>query len=52
MRIVFSVILSALKFLSGGILTWDGSMSEGGSVEETGGKSKYDKIRWEEKLCR
>jgi hypothetical protein len=26
MRIVFSVMVSALKFLIGGILTWDGSI--------------------------
>lgn len=26
MRIVFSVMVSALRFLIGGILTWDGSI--------------------------
>ena len=29
MRIVFSVMVSALKFLIGGILTWDGSILKG-----------------------
>lgn len=35
MRIVFSVMVSALKFLIGGILTWDGSMLEGDPAQGT-----------------
>ena len=34
MRIVFSVMVSALRFLIGGILTWEGSISKGGLVRK------------------